>query len=181
MYLLQCSHYKQCLVHERRSVGLDITYTLFQYRVATQKFPKQRSLVPEAKSSQWYRLYRKDGCGQCDVIHWFLSLSWHFSKCHVIYLFIFLELNINILDALSLTKLLANSEKANGSTTWVKIGQQLPRINKNEQTKTKALKKQQLVATCWLYWIFSHSMTDCNLWWLHGCPELDSIAHFRHF
>lgn len=64
-----------------------------------------------------------------------------------IYLFI-LELNINILDALSLTKLLANSEKANGSTTRVKIGQQLPRINKNEQTKTKALKKQQLVATC---------------------------------
>lgn len=58
-----------------------------------------------------------------------------------IYLFIFLELNINILDTLSLTKLLANSEKANGSTTRVKIGQQLPRINKNEQTKTKALKK----------------------------------------
>lgn len=143
MYLLQCSHYKQCLVHERRSVGLDITYTLFQYRVATQKFPKQRSLVPEAKSSQCYRLYRKDGCGQCDVIHWFLSPSWHFSKCHVIYLFLFLELNINILDTLSLTKLRANSEKANGSTTRVEIGQQLPRINKNEQTKTKALKNKQ--------------------------------------
>lgn len=181
MYLLQCSHYKQCLVHERRSVGLDITYTLFQYRVATQKFPKQRSLVPEAKSSQCYRLYRKDGCGQCDVIHWFLSPSWHFSKCHVIYLFLFLELNINILDTLSLTKLRANSEKANGSTTRVKIGQQLPRINKNEQTKTKALKKKNwwLHADCIEF--FPHSMTDCNLWWLHGCPELDSIAHFHHF
>lgn len=74
-----------------------------------------------------------------------------------IYLFIYLELNINILDALSLTKLLANSEKANGSTTRVKIGQQLPRINKNEQTKTKALKKQ-------------------TNWWLHAdCIEFFHI------
>lgn len=81
-------------------------------------------------------------------------LAFQQMPCH---LFIyFLELNINILDALSLTKLRANSEKANGSTTRVKIGQQLPRINKNEQTKTKAC---------------SHN------WWLHAdCIEFFHIV-----
>lgn len=32
------------------------------------------------------------------------------------------------------------------------------------------------MASWWQYWIFSHSATECNLWWLSGCPEIEGVA-----
>lgn len=55
----------------------------------------------------------------------------------------------------------ANSSFRTSSVTWVNTGHQPPCMYKKH----------------WLYWIFPHSVTDCNFCWLNGFPEFECVAH----